>query len=94
MKRKKECFLRKIGQIYMLVPIEEKRILLERIISINETGAYLWNLMEQDITKEEMLCAMQKEYAIDEAVAESDLTEFLEKMQAAGMLEPAAGPYI
>jgi hypothetical protein len=87
MKRKKECFLRKIGEIYMIVPVEEHQIQLDRIFSMNETGAYLWNLLEQEMTREEMLDAMQSEYLIDREMAEKDLTEFLKKIQTAGMLE-------
>jgi hypothetical protein len=93
MKRKKECLLRKIGEMYMIVPVENKQILLDRIVLINETGAYLWDLLEREMTKEEMLDAMQSEYSIDREVAEDDLTEFLKKMQAAGLLEDCCEGY-
>jgi hypothetical protein len=87
MKRKKGCLLREIGKIYMIIPIEENRIPLKKILSTNETGAYLWNLLEKETTKEEMLEAMQSEYSIDRETAEDDLMEFLKKVQTAGMLE-------
>ncbi len=78
--------LRQIADAYVVVPLTSPLVDFKSIISLNESGAFLWGKMEQDTTEEALLQAMLSEYDIDEATAKTDLAEFVGLLQEAGLL--------
>lgn len=57
------------------------------MLTLNDTGVFLWNLLKKDTTKEEMLDKMLKEYDVPEGVASSDIDNFLIKLRESKILE-------
>ena len=57
------------------------------MLTLNDTGVFLWNLLKKDTTKEEMLDKMLKEYDVSEGVASSDIDNFLIKLRESKILE-------
>ena len=55
---------------------------LNGMITLNETGAFLWKLLETETTIEELTAALIKEYSIDEATAKAAAEGFVEKLKA------------
>ena len=49
-------------------------------------GVFLWNLLQEDITEEELLQKVLREYEVDETVAREDIQEFLDKLVQGGIL--------
>lgn len=88
MKRKEgyQYRLRSIGTLYMIVPVKGETICLKEIMIVNETGAYLWKLLEKEVSKEELLEAMLLEYNIDQKTAKEDILEFLETAKRIGIV--------
>ena len=78
--------LRQIADAYVVVPLTSPLVDFKSIISLNESGAFLWEKMEQDTTEEALLQALLAEYDIDEATAKADLDEFIGLLQEAGLL--------
>lgn len=39
--------LRQVGQLYFLVPLKSSHATTDQILSLNETGAFLWNHLQQ-----------------------------------------------
>ncbi len=72
--------LRQIADAYVVVPLTSPLVDFKSIISLNESGAFLWAQMEQDTTEEALLAAMLKEYDIDEATEQA----LLQNLQALG----------
>ena len=57
------------------------------MLTLNDTGVYLWNLLQNDTTKEEILNKMLEEYDVSEEIASKDIDAFIEKLRQANILE-------
>lgn len=57
-------------------------------IKMNDTGAYIFNMLKSDVTEEEIVAAMKKDYedAAEEEIRET-VSEFVGKLKEADMLE-------
>ncbi len=78
--------LKEIAGVNVVVPIASQMISFKAIISLNESGAFLWKQLESEKTEEELLKAFLSEYDIDETTAKNDITEFLSNMKKADLL--------
>lgn len=85
--RIKEGFvLKEIAGVNVVVPIASKMISFKAIVSLNESGAFLWKLLETDKTEQDLLTAFLGEYDIDEQTAKTDISQFIENMKKADLL--------
>ena len=57
------------------------------MVTLNESGAFLFNKMQEETTKEELLANIMSEYKIDEATAKADIEIFIERLQKTGIVE-------
>jgi len=74
----------------LIVPIRAKVGDLASIYSFNGTGTLIWRLLESPRTLEELISAVTREYEVEPAQAEHDVTEFVSEMKAVGLVEVAA----
>ena len=56
-------------------------------MKLNETGAMLWKLLEQDADLPELAAALEKEYGISDDQAQQDVQHFIQKLADTGCLE-------
>ncbi len=83
----KDCFvLSEIGGSYIVVPTGAETVDLNGMITLNETGYFMWNLLTNDITKEELISAFMKEYDVEKEVVSEDIDEFIEKLKSIGAI--------
>jgi len=54
---------------------------------LNNTGAFLWNLMQQPVRVNEMHAALVEEFEVDLDTAEKDLLRVLGELRDAGLIE-------
>lgn len=84
MKVKEGFILRKLGKEYMVVAIGESSKSFNGMIRMNGAGAWLWEQLQQGITKEALVEKMLERYDdVDEKTASADLDEFLETIKNA-----------
>lgn len=57
------------------------------MLTLNDTGVFLWNLLKSHTTKEEMLKKMLEEYDVEESIASSDIDSFIAKLRDSKILE-------
>jgi len=75
----------------LIVPVRARVGDLASIYSFNGTGTLIWKLLESPRTVAELAAAVAREYEVDAAQAESDVTSFVSEMKAVGLVEvPAA----
>ena len=77
--------LREVTGNYLIMPLKGE-LNFKKLMTLNETGAFLWRLLEQGATREMLLERMQEEYEVDEQTASRDLDIFLEKLRSTGAL--------
>lgn len=75
MKQKKGLVTEKMPDGYMIVPTEGENI--GGILTINESGGFVWKLLEKERDFDEIISLLVEEYGISRDEAEEDLTGFL-----------------
>lgn len=55
-------------------------------IKLNETGAFIFNLLREEISKEEIVTAVLGEYDVSEEQAVKSTEEFLEYLSSFGVI--------
>lgn len=71
---------RKTGNEYILVPIANNIADMNSVFTLNETGAFIWELIDGKRDLEEIIMELTKEYEIDETTAKEDVMSFVDKM--------------
>lgn len=79
--------LRKFGENYIAVPIGDDSDNFYGLITLNESGSFIWKNMEKDITETELVKIILENYDIDEKTAREDLNSFLDKADGAGLID-------
>ena len=87
MRIKDDFITRTIAGETVVVPTGEAAARLNGMITLNETGAFIWHFLREAHTKEELLAAMLEEFDVDEADARADIEGFTGVLLAQGMLE-------
>lgn len=87
MKIKEDFILRKVADSYVVVPVNNMTLDFNGIISLNETGAFLFELMQNGTDREELIDKMLQEYDVTPQKAENDIDDFIEKVKGADILE-------
>ena len=57
------------------------------VMTLNETGKFLWEKLTADTTKEALIDALLSEYDVDKETAERDVSAFIEKLKINNILE-------
>lgn len=87
MKLKEDYVLRQVADFWVVLPLGEASITFSGMLTLNETGALLWQKLEQGADRNALADALTGEYDVDRACALADVDEFLEKLANAGCLE-------
>ena len=88
MKAKKGFKLRNVCGENIIVADGIENIDFSRIISMNESAAYLWtNIQEQEFDTDKLVSLLLDEYDIDEATARTDVEQLIGKWSEAGIIE-------
>ena len=88
-------FYMKISEGYLLRTVAGKNIVVSigndvnfsGMLTLNDTGVFFWNLLQENTTKEEMLAAVLKEYNVSSDIALQDIENFLAKLREVKILE-------
>ena len=85
MKLKEGFMLKEVAGSYIVIPVGQ--VDFTAMITVNETGAFLWEQLMDDSSLEELCANMVQEYAIDESTARRDIEAFLNILSDNGLLE-------
>ena len=86
MKIKEGFILRTVGGNHIVVPVGAQTVDFRGIITLNETGVFLWNLLQEDCTEEQLTEALLAEYDVAADVAAADVSRFAESLRQADLL--------
>ena len=87
MKTKKGFLLRSVGGRNVVVAVGQASEEFNGLITLNESGAFLWKLLQNGTTYQAMLDEMLIEYDVDEATAREGIDAFLKIAGDAGLIE-------
>ena len=86
MKIKEGFLLRKVAGETVVIPTGEG-LDLNMMITLNETGAFLWEKLQEETTEQALLAAMLAEYDVDEKTAADAISAFVAKLKENGIAE-------
>lgn len=87
MKIKDSYVLRSVAGENLIVPVGGNNINFNSAMTLNETGAFLWQLLTADTTRDALIGAMTKEYDIDADTAKKDIDIFITSLKEHSILE-------
>ena len=87
MKIKEGFMLHTIAGSTVVVPVGEATTILNGIISLNDSGVLLWNLLAKGADTDQLADGLIKEYGIPDSKASKDANSFIESLRKIGCLE-------
>jgi hypothetical protein len=87
MKIKDGFMLREIAGTWIVVPIGQRVVEFNGLMTLSETGAVLWKKLEAGSTMDELAAAILDEYDVDEETAMADIQEFVAAVSEKGLIE-------
>lgn len=85
MKIKEGYRIRKVGS--KSVVVAPGGINFTGLITVNETGTFIWNMLEKGAELDEIVSALAKECNTQPSAIKGDVTEFVEALEGADILE-------
>ena len=86
MRVKSGYILREVAGNYIVVAVGKEAVDFNGLITTNETGAFLWKKLSDNISEEELIAAMLEEYEVDAETAAADISSFILKLKEAELL--------
>lgn len=87
MKARGGFILRHIAGEYLLAPVGENIKAFSGVAVMNELSAFLWEHMQKDVSRQELLSAVLEEYDAEEETCGRDLDAVLRDMLEMGVIE-------
>ena len=87
MKIKENFILRKISGSFVVVPVGDAVVDFSGLINLNETGAFLFERLQQGAEETDLVNALLSEYDVTKECAQNDVKVFVNKLKDAGIVE-------
>ena len=85
MKLKEGFLLRQVAGQTVVLPTGDE-LDLNMMITLNDTGAFLWERLQDETTEDALVEALLGEYDVDEATARKSVAAFVQKLNDNGFL--------
>lgn len=79
--------VRQIIDQLVAIPTGESARALSGLVALNDTGRFLFDLLQTSQTEDTLVQAMQDAYDVDAATARADVAEFLQILRQAQLLD-------
>lgn len=89
MKIKEGFILKQIAGSTVAVPAGENLVNLQLMLTLNESGAFLWEQLQVPRSEEELVAALTGEYNVDAETAKQDVEAFVTKLKENQILDEA-----
>lgn len=87
MKIKEGFMLRQFGENYIVVAVGDGSEDFNKLITINEVGAFIYKFLSEDRTRDEVVEAMLEKYDVTEEIAVRDCEAYITNLKTAGLLD-------
>ena len=91
MKIKDGFMLREIADTWIVVPLRERVIEFNSMITLNGSAALIWKKLEAGADLNEIVACITNEYDIDAHTAMDDVNQFVSKIANKGLIELGKG---
>ena len=87
MKRSANYILRAVGDISVLVPTNTVAGQSSELVRLNATGSFIWHLLADDLTAEQLSLALAARFKMPSAVTDLDVRRVLDTANACQIVE-------
>ncbi|MCR5484372.1 MAG: PqqD family protein [Clostridiales bacterium] len=88
MKIKDGYKLCKVKDSSIVIAVDNAVMDFNGLVTLNSTGEFIWSMLEKgEMTDEQVIEAIAKEYNVDKNTASADFYEFADSLKEAGFLE-------
>ena len=87
MRARRNIEIRQIAGENLLIPVAENAGLVNGLMVLSESGALLWDRLQQETDRQALIDCLLAEYEVDEARAGADVDAFLRQLREAKLLE-------
>ncbi len=87
MKIKEGFILRQVGEHHIVVPVGSQSVDFRCIITLNDTGAFIWERLQQPCTAEDLVAALLAEYDVPADVAAADVDTYIAALREKNLLD-------
>lgn len=81
LKTKPGFSIRQVLDAYIIMGTGKEAYRPNCIMSLNESGAFLWNLISEGIEEKDLAPSLVNEYGVNSATAENDVSRFLQQLR-------------
>lgn len=86
MRVSKDFIMREIAGEYVLVPVGAASVKFNGLITVNEPGRYIFDLLAEEHSAQELAEKITEEYNVSPETALTDVKAFLQKLREVGAL--------
>lgn len=87
MRARRNIEIRQIAGENLLIPVAENAGMVNGLMVLSESGALLWDRLQQETDRQALIECLLAEYEVDEARAGADVDAFLRQLREAKLLE-------
>lgn len=87
MKIKDGFVMKDVAGSKVILPIGERQAEIKGIITFNDIGAEIFNMLDGRNSVEEIICKIAKDYDAPYETVKTDVNKLIEKMRAQGLIE-------
>ena len=87
MRARRNIEIRQIAGENLLIPVAENAGMVNGLMVLSESGALLWDRLQQETDRQALIDCLLSEYEVDEARAGADVDAFLRQLREAKLLE-------
>ena len=88
MKRKADYKMQRIGGEHLLVPLGGEVTVLNGFVTLNETAAWIWEMLAEERSLNELTVAVAERFDVGPGIAFYDVKNFVGQIDGLGLLEP------
>ena len=88
----REFVTRRIADETIIVPVVGGVGDLDAIFTLNEVGSHIWQLLDAPTTVQAIVESVAASFDVLPGDAERDVVQFLDKLAAAGLIQPLGPP--
>ncbi len=87
MKIKDGFIMKNVAGSNVVLPLGERQTEINGIITFNEIGAEVFNMLDGTISVEEIVTKISKDYEVSYETVEADVKKLIDKMRVNGLVE-------
>jgi len=88
MKRNDDLLLQNVGGQDLLVPMGSKVLDMNGLMVLNSTGRFIWELLAEDRSLEDLVAAVTERFKVDADRAGADVRAFIDDLGRQGCIVP------